>query len=132
MELRHLRYVLAAAEAGSFRAAARALGIRESAVSRRIRDLEDEIGAALFVRSHKGVKLTYAGQRFVCRSRTALDQISDATKDVGAIGRATGSKTELLRTLAAAASVESAAIGVRSFIPKWRARNDSNTQPSDP
>jgi DNA-binding transcriptional LysR family regulator len=88
MELRHLRYVLAAAEAGSFRAAARALGIRESAVGRRIRDLEDEIGAALFVRSHKGVKLTYAGQRFVCRSRTALDQISDATKDVGAIGRA--------------------------------------------
>ena len=34
--------------------------------------------------------------------------------------RIMGSKTELLRTLAAAASVESAAVGVRSFIPKWR------------
>lgn len=88
MELRHLRYVLAAAEAGSFRAAARDLDIRESAISRRIRDLEDEIGAALFVRSHQGVKLTYAGQRFVCRARIALDQIGHAAKDVGAIGRA--------------------------------------------
>jgi site-specific DNA recombinase len=40
--------------------------------------------------------------------------------------RLMGSKTELLRTLAAAASVESAAADVRSFIPKWRARKDSN------
>jgi DNA-binding transcriptional LysR family regulator len=88
IELRHLRYVLKAAEAGSFRAAARALHVQESAISRRIRDLEDEIGAALFVRSHEGVKLTYAGQRFVCRARLALDQIGHAAKDVGAIGRA--------------------------------------------
>lgn len=40
--------------------------------------------------------------------------------------RILGSKTELLRTLVAAAGVESAAAGVRSFIPKWRARRDSN------
>jgi site-specific DNA recombinase len=40
--------------------------------------------------------------------------------------RIMGSKTELLRTLVAAAGVESAAVGVRSFIPKWRARKDSN------
>ena len=41
--------------------------------------------------------------------------------------RIMGSKTELLRTLAAAASVESAVVGVRSFIPKWRALRDSNS-----
>lgn len=40
--------------------------------------------------------------------------------------RIMGSKTELLRTLVAAAGVESAAAGVRSFIPKWRTRQDSN------
>ena len=40
--------------------------------------------------------------------------------------RILGTKTELLRTLVAAAGVESAAGGVRSFIPKWRARHDSN------
>ncbi len=45
--------------------------------------------------------------------------------------RILGSKTELLRTLVAAAGVESAAAGVRSFIPKWRAQQDSNLWPSD-
>jgi site-specific DNA recombinase len=40
--------------------------------------------------------------------------------------RILGTKTELLRTLVAAAGVESAAAGVRSFIPKWRTRHDSN------
>jgi DNA-binding transcriptional LysR family regulator len=44
MELRHLRYVLAAAETGSIRAAARLLKVEQSAISRRIRDLENEIG----------------------------------------------------------------------------------------
>lgn len=77
-----------AVEAGSFRGAARALTVQESAISRRIRDLEDEVGAALFVRSRQGVKLTYAGERFVSRVRSALDQISHAARDVGAIGRA--------------------------------------------
>jgi hypothetical protein len=38
--------------------------------------------------------------------------------------RIMGSKTELLRTLAAAASVEPAVVGVRSFIPKWRTGED--------
>jgi DNA-binding transcriptional LysR family regulator len=40
--------------------------------------------------------------------------------------RILGTKTELLRTLVAAAGVESAAAGVHSFIPKWRTRHDSN------
>ncbi len=45
--------------------------------------------------------------------------------------RITGSKTELLRTLIAVAGVGSAEFRVRGFIPKWRARNDSNVRPSD-
>jgi DNA-binding transcriptional LysR family regulator len=88
IELCHLRYVVAAAEQRSFRGAAKALSVQESSISRRIRDLEDEIGAALFIRSHEGVKLTYAGQRFLYRARIALDQIGHAVTDVGAIGRA--------------------------------------------
>jgi DNA-binding transcriptional LysR family regulator len=87
-ELRHLRYVVAAAEHGSFRKAALALGVQESAVSRRIRDLEDEIGATLFIRHHAGVCPTYAGHQFVGRARKAINQLSYATRDVGLIGRA--------------------------------------------
>jgi len=87
MELRHLQYVVAAAERGSFRRAATALDIRESAVSRRIRDLEDELGAALFVRHHGGVRLTHAGQRFLYRARRALNEIEHAAADAGSFGR---------------------------------------------
>lgn len=87
IELRHLRYVVAAAEQGSIRQAALAVGVRESAVSRRIRDLEDEMGSALFVRHRSGVSLTHAGELFVRRARRVLNQINYAEKDVGAAGR---------------------------------------------
>ena len=70
-ELRHLRYTVAAADQGSFRRAALAMKVQESAVSRRIRDLEDEIGAALFIRHTSGVTLTQAGEVFVRHARQA-------------------------------------------------------------
>lgn len=86
-ELRHLRYVLAAAEQRSFRRAARSLSVEPSTISRRIRDLEDNIGAALFIRAHGGVSLTHAGERFIRRARKAMSQITHATLEVGDIGR---------------------------------------------
>lgn len=87
IELRHLRYFVAAAEHGSFRKAGIVLGIRESAISRRVRDLEDRLGASLFQRHTGGVSLTLAGQRFLRRARMALQQIDDGAKDVAVIGR---------------------------------------------
>tara|TARA_R100000365_G_C2738544_1_gene67514 strand:- start:763 stop:1668 length:906 start_codon:yes stop_codon:yes gene_type:complete len=86
-ELRHLRYVLKVAEQRSFRRAARSLSVEPSTISRRVRDLEDAIGAALFIRGHTGVTVTRAGERFIHRTRTILNQITYATIDVGAIGR---------------------------------------------
>lgn len=87
IELHHLRYFIAAAEHGSFRKASVAIGIQESAISRRIRDLEDILGASLFQRHSGGVILTFAGQRFLRRARVALRQIHDGAMDVAAIGR---------------------------------------------
>ncbi|WP_453973565.1 LysR family transcriptional regulator [Amorphus sp. MBR-141] len=78
---------MAAAEHGSFRRAAKALQIQESAISRRIRDLEDEIGAALFIRHHGGVHLTQAGKRFLVRARKAINQMGHAAIDAGSFGR---------------------------------------------
>jgi DNA-binding transcriptional LysR family regulator len=87
IELRHIRYVVAAADHGSFRRAAAALGIQESAVSRRIRDLEGRLGTTFFIRSPGGVKLTHAGKQFVQRGRKALSEIGMAKAEVSAIGR---------------------------------------------
>lgn len=87
IELRHLRYLIAAARCGSFRKAATELGVRVSSMSRRIRDLEDEIGATLFIRHRSGVRLTQAGEIFLWRAQSAIGQLSSAERDVGAIGR---------------------------------------------
>ncbi|KQT60744.1 MULTISPECIES: helix-turn-helix domain-containing protein [unclassified Aureimonas] len=64
IELRHLRCALAAADHGSFRRAAGALGVRPSSVSRRIRDLEAMLDVKIFVRSSGGVQVTASGQGF--------------------------------------------------------------------
>ena len=72
LAFRHLRYFVTAAEHGSFRKAAAALGIQESTVSRRIRDLEDHLGASLFQRHNGGVMLTLAGHRLLRHPRKAL------------------------------------------------------------
>jgi DNA-binding transcriptional LysR family regulator len=85
--LHYLRYVLAAAEKRSFRQAAIELGVWESTISRGIRDLEDEIGVALFIRYPGGVRLTNAGSKFLNHARAAVDRIDYALKDAGAAGR---------------------------------------------
>ena len=87
IQVRHINYVIAAADHGSLRRAAVALGVQESAMSRRIRDLEEQLGTTLFIRSPSGVKLTYAGFQFVQRGRKALSEIGLAKAEVMAIGR---------------------------------------------
>jgi DNA-binding transcriptional LysR family regulator len=71
----------------SFRQAAAELDVWESTVSRGIRDLEDEIGVALFIRHPGGVTLTNAGSKFLNHARMALDRIDYALRDAGAAGR---------------------------------------------
>ncbi|MDC7784134.1 LysR family transcriptional regulator [Rhodoplanes sp. TEM] len=63
--LRILRYVDEVARTGSIRKAAERLAVTASAVNRRIMDLEEELGAALFERKPRGVRLTAAGEVFV-------------------------------------------------------------------
>jgi DNA-binding transcriptional LysR family regulator len=63
--LRILRYVDEVARTGSIRKAADHLNVTASAVNRRIMDLEDELGAQLFERRPRGVRLTAAGEVFV-------------------------------------------------------------------
>jgi LysR family transcriptional regulator, hca operon transcriptional activator len=79
MELRHLRYFIAVAEEGSLTVAAeRRLHTAQPSLSRQIRDLEYEVGVALFVRSVRGIELTPAGRAFLEHARLALGQTQAA------------------------------------------------------
>ena len=79
MELRHLRYFIAVAEAGSLtEAAERRLYTSQPSLSRQIRDLEDEVGVELLTRGVRGVELTAAGKAFLDHARLAVMQV-DAT-----------------------------------------------------
>ena len=62
MELRHLRYFVAVAEALSFTKAAEKLHTAQPSLTRQIRDLEEELGTTLFERRPRGVRLTSAGE----------------------------------------------------------------------
>lgn len=86
-DLRPLRYVLAAAEYMSFRQAADALNVHKSSVSRSVRDLEDQIGVALFERATSGVRLTDAGVRFIAQVLPTIQQIGSAFHTAAAAGR---------------------------------------------
>lgn len=87
IELRHFRYFLAVAEHGGIRRAARYLSLEASTVSKGVRDLEDEIGVALFIRGDAGVGLTHAGERFLQRARRIVSQVCYALHDAAITGR---------------------------------------------
>jgi LysR family hca operon transcriptional activator len=79
MELRHLRYFVAVAEAGNLTVAAeRMLHTSQPSLSRQIRDLEDEVGAQLLTRRARGVDLTPAGRAFLDHARSVLSQVEAA------------------------------------------------------
>lgn len=83
MELRHLRCFLAVAEELHFASAAERLHIDQSPLSRTIKELEEELGARLFVRTTRSTQLTRAGRLFlehVQRVFTVLEQARDSVK----------------------------------------------------
>ncbi len=78
MELRHLRTFLVAAETLNISAAARQLGVTQPALSRQIRELEQAVGQALFVRHPGGLRLTAAGARLRAPGEAVVAQAQRA------------------------------------------------------
>ncbi|MFN6997613.1 MAG: LysR family transcriptional regulator, partial [Aquincola tertiaricarbonis] len=77
-QLRAMRTFVEVAERGAFAAAARALDLDPSAVTRQVAELEGLLGARLLVRSTRRVALTPIGQAYLQRVRTILREVDEA------------------------------------------------------
>lgn len=86
MELRHIRYFLALAEELNFTRAARRLGIGQPPLSQQIKDLEREVGTALFHRLPHGAQLTEAGEAFLQKVKDMPDQAALAVSSAQRAG----------------------------------------------
>ncbi|MFB4394229.1 MULTISPECIES: LysR substrate-binding domain-containing protein [unclassified Pseudomonas] len=107
MELRHIRYFVAVAEEGNLTSAAvNRLHTAQPSLSRQLRDLEDEVGAELFIRKARGVELTPAGSAFLEQARLVLSHADEAiaaarraakpAKQVLSVGFLTGQEVDWL------------------------------------
>ncbi|WCB96789.1 HTH-type transcriptional regulator CynR [Baekduia alba] len=86
MTLQRLLYFRTAASLGSFNAAARALRCTQPAVSEQVRQLERELGVALFARGGRGLTLTSAGRAFQGHAERVAEAADDALASVGRRG----------------------------------------------
>ena len=83
MELRHLRYFLAVADAAHFTRAAQKLWVSQPTLSQQIKQLEEELGAPLFHRGAGGVQLTAAGEKFRPYALRVLREMEEAVAAIG-------------------------------------------------
>ncbi len=90
MKLNQLHEVVAIAEQGSIRSAARSLQIGQPALTRSLAELERELGASLFERRSRGVVATPLGQLFVRRAISIVREVRRARDEVGQFGGASG------------------------------------------
>lgn len=92
IDLRQLRYTIAAADYRSMRRAAEALHLKESTLSRCVRDLEAELNVTLFERSRAGVRPTAAGTAFIASARRIVQEVEGTVGTAKAAGRGEGGR----------------------------------------
>jgi DNA-binding transcriptional LysR family regulator len=103
MEIRHLRYFVAVAEAGHMTRAALALGIQQPPLSQQIKALEQELGLRLFQRHPKGVALTDAGQLLLDEARRLLADLAAMQERLRRVARGERGRLRVAFTSSAAA-----------------------------
>jgi DNA-binding transcriptional LysR family regulator len=86
MDLRRLRYFVAAAEELSFNRAAQRLRIAQPPLSNQIKQLEEELGVRLFERTSRGVRITEAGEALLEEARRTFVQVNQTVNLVRRVG----------------------------------------------
>lgn len=82
MRLQHLHLLLTLAKTGSLRASAQILSVSQPALTKALRQLEDEFGTALVLRTPKGVRLAPAGELLAARAATVVRELERAREEV--------------------------------------------------
>jgi DNA-binding transcriptional LysR family regulator len=82
MKDHQLRALIQVSESGSIRAAARLMNLSQSALTKALRELEEDIGAELLLRSYKGIEFTPAGRVLLTQARFALSALSKAREEI--------------------------------------------------
>lgn len=118
MKLTHIRDVLAVAELGSMRAAARHLHVAQPALTRSIQEIERELGVSLFERHARGVMTTPLGDHFLRRARIVQSELDRATEEIAQLaGEGTGQVVMAASTAATIAIMPSAMAAFRKQYP---------------
>ena len=115
MKFNQLRNMIAIAERGSLRAAARDLGLAQPALSRSLRELEHELGVQLFERRARGMILTQMGQAFVRRASNVMTEVRRAREELEQMEGGTGGNV-----VAAMSIVPHLAMVPRVLRPFWK------------
>lgn len=130
MRVQHIQVLVAIAEHGSLRSAARALGKSQPALTQALRQAEDELGVSLFARTSRGVALTEIGERVLVRARTISSEIARLDEEVAQLrGEQTGAVHVCLSPLAAVRIMPRALILFRKTHPMIDVRLSSGLFP---
>lgn len=116
MKLNQFRNIMAIAESGSLRAAARELGLAQPALSRSIQELEHELGVQLFERRARGMTLTPMGEAFLHRAGNVMSEVRRAREEIEQLNGGTSG------TVAAALSIAPHLAILPKTLPHFRAR----------
>lgn len=95
MKHQQIRALVQIADTGSIRAAARQMHISQSALTRAMRELEEDVGAELITRSYRGVTFTPAGNALLQRARLILETMERARDEVKQILGGSGAKVTI-------------------------------------
>jgi len=117
MRLQQLQLLLTLARTGSMRASAEAMNVTQPALTKALKQLEEEFGATLVLRSPKGVRLAPAGELLAARAATVVREIERAREELGAFTHQT--HTTLSVGVSPAAALVLAPNTIAAFQSRW-------------